>query len=343
MLKIVREGVIIKPTHLDFENLSTYNPGVLQEGNNVHIIYRAQNKDHISSLGYALLDGPLKLKERWRKPFMSPQFKYEKMGIEDPRLVKINGRIFMTYVAHDGKNALIAYATGENIYKLKKEGIISARLTYNKAGKIFNKCKLKDDYYTFEAYYKEQINKKVLLWDKDGMFFPEKIHNKYAFIHRILPDVQIAFAKHTYFYQTKEYWTRNLAKIDKSVVLEPNFGWETRHTGGGVPPIKTKHGWIFLYHGVEPRNEGRIYHTGAALLSLKNPVNVLARIPYPILSPEKKYEHAGHVKNVIFATGTAIFKGKLFIYYGASDTFVAAASVSLHDLTKELLKHRIKK
>ncbi len=341
MIKIKKEGILLKPTKNEFENLSVFNPGILQEGNTVHVVYRAIDKNHKSCLGYARLEGPTKLVERWKKPFLYPKYKYEKLGIEDARLTKIDGIIYMTYVVHDGKNAMTAYRFGKDIFKLKKGGIISPQFTYNKVGKLFGYTELKDDYYTFKSYYTDYVGKDVLVWDKDGFFFPEKINNKYVFMHRILPDIQIAYAKHLYFYRTKEYWERNIKKLANYVVMEPQRGWETRHIGGGAPPIRTKYGWLLLYHGVEPKNQGRIYRAGGVILNLENPTKVIARTIKPFMSPEKKYESKGHVNNVVFPTGTAIFEGRLYIYYGTADSKIAVASTNLEKFCKEILKNKV--
>ncbi len=339
MIKIKKHGIILRPTKLDFENESVFNPAILQEGNTIHMIYRAIDKNHKSCLGYARFEGPDKLVERWKKPFMYPHFKYEKWGIEDARVTKIDNTVYMTYVVHDGKNALTAYSYGPSLFNLKKDGIISPQLTYSQVGKLFGYSKLKDDYYTFESFYKDQIGKNVLVWDKDCFLFPEKIKNQYILMHRILPDIQIAPAKHIYFYKTKEYWERNIKRLSKYVVLEPKQGWETRHIGGGGPPIKTKAGWLLLYHGVEPRNKGRIYHAGAALLDLKDPKKVIGRLTKPLFSPTEKYELKGHVDSVVFPTGTAVFGDRLYIYYGTADKYIGLASIKLESLIKELLKN----
>ena len=143
-------------------------------------------------------------------------------------------------------------------------------------------------------------------------------------------------------YKTKEYWERNLKKLDKFVAIEGEHGWETRNIGGGAPPIKTKAGWLVLYHGVEPTNKGRTYHAGVALLDLKNPNKLIARLPDPLFSPTEKYEKNGYVDQVVFPTGTSIFKDKLFIYYGTADSGIGVASVNLKSLLKELLKYKIK-
>jgi predicted GH43/DUF377 family glycosyl hydrolase len=138
MLQIKKEGVILKPTSRDFESLSVFNPGIYQDGQYVHVFYRAVNKKHISTLGYAKLKGPLDVVERWKKPYLKPKYEYEKSGLEDPRVVKIKDTFYMTYVVHDGKNALTAYSYGQDLFKLTKGGIITPQISYNSVGKLFN-------------------------------------------------------------------------------------------------------------------------------------------------------------------------------------------------------------
>ena len=128
MIKVKKEGAILSPTSRAFEKRAVLNPGILQIGNTVHVVYRAVDKDHISTLGYARLDGPLEVVERMKEPLYVPLHKYEKKGLEDPRLTMIDGKIYMTYVAHDGKHALIAYMSGPDIFHLKRGGIISAKI-----------------------------------------------------------------------------------------------------------------------------------------------------------------------------------------------------------------------
>lgn len=41
MYKLKKEGVIIDLTELEFENEGVLNPAIMQEGNDVHILYRA--------------------------------------------------------------------------------------------------------------------------------------------------------------------------------------------------------------------------------------------------------------------------------------------------------------
>lgn len=342
-MKITREGIILRPTKYTFEDLATLNPGIYQENGYVHIIYRAVNKKFVSSLGYAKLKGPLDIIERWKKPMFAPEYSYEKKGLEDPRITKFGNELLMTYVAHDGKNAQIAYMRGKDIFNLKRGGIISPQITYKRAAKLMSFSKVKDDYFFMSSYYEKYAGKNVLIWEKDGVFFPEKIRGKLAMLHRVLPDIQIARVEGIDMYKDPEYWHNHLHHIGKHVVLEKLHGWEERHVGAGAPPIKTPYGWLLIYHGTAERNKGRIYNAGAALLDLVDPKKIIARLPEPLFTPDEDYEHSGQVHNVVFPTGTAVFKGKLFIYYGAADSYIAVASMNLKSLLKELLKYKIKK
>ena len=340
MIKVKKYGVVISPTTRFFEDKSVLNPAILQEGKKVHMIYRAINKDYMSSFGYARLDGYKKLEERHSHPFMEAKTAYESRGVEDPRITKINDVIYLTYVAHDGKNAQIAYAYGKDLFALKRGGLIGPRIKYSAAGKLFNKTMLKDDYLFFEAFYRNYAGADVLIWEKDGVLFPEKIRGKFVLTHRILPDIQIAFFKSFDELKKQSYWKDYIKNLHKYVMLENKYRFEERHIGGGAPPIKTKAGWLVIYHGVEESNVSRVYHAAVALFDLKDPTKLVSRLPYPLFSPEKDYETKGFVDNVVFPTGTAQFGDKLYIYYGAGDKHVAVASVNLDDLLDELRRYK---
>ncbi len=343
MLRIKKHGVILRPTKNTFEKKCVFNPGIYQNGNDVHVVYRAMDNDFMSTLGYAKLDGPTKVIERLKFPIYSPKYKYEKKGVEDPCIVKIDDTFYMTYVAHDGVNAVIAYMYGKDLLNLKRGGIISPQISYRKASNLFGFTQLKDDYYLFASFYEKYGGKNILVWEKDGVLFPEKINNKFQLLHRVLPDIQLASFNDFKELKDNNYWHDHIQHLADHVVLEGEYGFQARHIGAGAPPIKTKQGWLLINHGVEPKNKGRIYYASAALLDLKNPLKIIARLPYPLMTPEENYELEGHVNNVIFPTGTATFKDKLYIYYGTSDSYVAVASIKLESLIKELLKYKVKK
>lgn len=335
-LKVEKLGVIIEPTKKSFESAAVLNPAAYQEGEFVHLFYRAIDANNISSIGYAKLKGPTEVIERWNQPILWPEYEHESKGLEDPRIVKIDKTFYLTYIAHDGKNALIAYAEGRDLKHLQKKGIISPKILYDDAARMFRKEKLKDRYFMFESFYEEYAGKQVLLWEKDGFLFPKKIKGKFAMIHRILPDVHIVYFKTFAQLKQKNFWKQYFRKLAHYVVLENKYWFESRQVGGGAPPIETKLGWLLIFHTVEELNKARIYHASAALLDKKNPLKVIGRLDYPLFSPDQKWEKQGFVSNVVFPTGTAIFGKYLYIYYGAADMRIAAARVDLSRLLSEL-------
>ena len=339
MIAVKREGIILKPTKLEFENKGVFNPACIRKGKYVHMFYRAWNKDNRSTIGYCKLDGPLKVVERAEKPLIFPEFKYEK-NLEDPRIVFLDGLYYLTYIAYDGRNVRIAYAISKDLKKFEKKGVISPEITYNEAEDIFRSCQteLKERYFLFESRFKDIVGKDVILWNKDACLFPKKINGKFAMLHRILPDIQVI-----YFNNFKEltlsFWKKYMKRLCDYVVLESKYWYETRNIGGGCPPIETDKGWLMIYHAVDDMNKGKIYRAGAVLLDKKDPTKLIGRLKNPIFSPEEAWEKEGNINQVVFPTGAAVFDKMLYIYYGAADQRIAAVSINIDELVDELEKN----
>ena len=336
MVIVKREGVILEATENEFENQAVLNPTVVQQGETLHLFYRAVREGNYSSIGYCRLEGPLNIVDRKKSPVLFPEYDYEKHGTEDPRIVFLDGTYYLFYTAYDGKNALAAYATSKDLKIWEKHGVISPKITYNEAKNFFHSSNLKEKYFFFVSYYKDVIGPDVLLWEKDSFIFPKKFNNKFALIHRILPDIQIIYFE-DFNQLTIDFWKKYLKKLGDYVILEPKYGYESRNIGAGAPLIETQKGWLMIYHSVEDSNKGKVYHASVALLDKNDPQKVIGRLKKPLLSPNEDFEKVGDVGNVIFPTGTAIFGERLYIYYGAADKRIAAVSVNLNSLLKELL------
>lgn len=344
MIEIKKEGVLLSKTDLEFENEGVLNPAVIREGDNVHLFYRAVRQGNHSSIGYCRLDGPMTIAERWDKPFMVPEFEYESHGVEDPRIVKIDDLFYMTYTGYDGTNARGALATSKDLRHFKKQGIIVPPITYAEFVFLVESAgKVNENYYIDRNFYYKEADpeKKMILWDKNVIFFPRKINGKLVFLHRIRPGIQLVSVKNLKKL-TIAFWENYFLNLQEHIVLDPVYAHESSYIGSGCPPIETEHGWLLIYHGVEETNKGFVYSACAALLDLNDPSKVLARLPYALFSPEYKWELKGVVNNVVFPTGTALFGNTLFIYYGAADTYIACASVSLSELVAELLTYTAK-
>lgn len=133
-------------------------------------------------------------------------------------------------------------------------------------------------------------------------------------------------------------YSTNLKKWGEyKAVMEPKEEWEEWKIGAGPPPVRTPEGWLLIYHGVD---KAKHYRAGLALLDLENPSRVIARLPRPILEPEKYYEKEGDTPNVVFPEGTIVKNEKLFVYYGGADEVCCLATAKIEDLLKELKKFR---
>lgn len=339
MIEVKKEGVVLEKTHLGFESDGVLNPAVIRNGEDIHLFYRAVQKDNYSCIGYCKLDGPLTISERYDTPIMFPQAEYESQGVEDPRISKIDDVYYLTYTAFNMVNALGAYATSEDLIHFKKYGLLVPQITYEEFKHFAeSKGKVNEKYlrYNKRHHSLKKLNKKLLLWDKNVIFFPKRIGGKLFFLHRIRPDIQIVSVNDLHEL-TREYWENYFLHLHEHIVMEPRYGHEVSYIGGGCPPIETEHGWLLIYHGVHDTTQGYVYSACAALLDLNDPSKEIARLPYVLFSPEHEWELNGEVNNVVFPTGTLLFGDTLYIYYGAADERIACASVSLSALTEELL------
>jgi beta-1,2-mannobiose phosphorylase / 1,2-beta-oligomannan phosphorylase len=338
MISIKKEGILLSKTDLKFENENVLNPAVVQVGNLVHLFYRAVSEGNHSTLGYCRLNGPLNIEERWDKPIMVPEYDYELHGIEDPRIVNIDQTYYMAYTAFDGINARGAYATTTDLTHFHKQGLLAPPITYARFVSLVERAGIiNKSYYTNRNFYYQESDpdQKMLLWDKDLIFFPRRINGKLTFLHRIRPGIQL-ISVDDLNELTPAFWKDYVQNLQDHIVMDPEYNHESNYIGGGCPPIETKDGWLIIYHGVEETKRGNIYSACAALLDLDNPLKVIARLPYALFSPELDWEKKGEVSNVVFPTGTAQFGDTLYIYYGAADSTIACASVSLSELLSEL-------
>ncbi|MCX8481790.1 MAG: hypothetical protein ORN58_07710 [Sediminibacterium sp.] len=339
MINVNKLGIIINKTANVFENEGVLNPGVIKVGNTIHLFYRAVTKDNYSTIGYCKLSSPMIVEQRNTTPLLVPEFDYESQGLEDPRIVLIDGLYYLSYTAFNGLNALGALATSTDLIHWVKKGIIVPKITYDEF-KHFTESKgtIHEKYIRFNEYQKshEKQDRKTFLWDKNLIFFPRKINNKFYFLHRIKPDIQIVVSVDKIEELTLDFWQKYFSNFDNYIVLSPKYEHEVSYIGSGCPPIETKDGWILIYHGVHDTVKGYVYSACVALLDLTNPQKEIARLPYPLFFPEKIWELKGEVNNVCFPTGAIVENDTIYIYYGAADERIAVASVNLQELLTEL-------
>ena len=195
-------------------------------------------------------------------------------------------------------------------------------LWLGKLGCVFAMAKT-DDFINFEA-----VGSISLPSNRNSVLFPEKINGLYARLDRpqnIDGSGQIWIT----YSPDLVYWG------DPSPLKMPDPSWTWRKSGAGAVPIRTKAGWLEIYHATCMTASTENYHLGAMLLDLDDPSKVIAAPRRFILAAEKDYECVGQVPNVVFTSGAVLTDDEeLIIYYGGADTRMCAASVGLEDMIK---------
>lgn len=342
MVNVTKHGIILEKTKNVFENLGVLNPAIYQEGNTVHMLYRAAREGNFSSVGYCKLDGPLKVIERYNEPVFFPKESYEFQGVEDPRVVKIEDIYYMTYAAFDGVNVFGAIATSKNLIKWERKGVVTPKFTFDEFAHLIEPTteKISKEHFLFYNLFmlyrlKDIMKSEVYVWDKNLVFFPKKINGKFVLLHRFMPSIQLVYFN-DFEELTTEFWKKYIKNLHKHIIMSPKYIHQNSHIGPGCPPIETEYGWLLIYHSAQYAPKGYMYHACAALLDFENPKKVLGRLRKPLFSPTEQWEKAGYVTNIVFPTGTSLFGNELYIYYGTADSRVAVASVNINDLLQEL-------
>lgn len=298
--------IIPNKTH-QWEAKATLNPGAIRLGGTTHLFYRAISSDNTSTIGYATTTDGYTIDWRFPEPIYIPREPFEmkkiegrNSGCEDPRITKIGNRIYLCYTAFDGIGPPRVAVTS-----------------------IKEKDFLNHDF----LWSPPELITPAAVDDKDTCLLPEKLGRKYFILHRVGTDICGDYIDSLDFKKSK---------VDKCIrILGPRQNsWDGVKVGITAPPIKTKKGWLLLYHAIS-----RVHHTyrvGAALLDLKDPTIVLARSADPIFEPEAPYEKEGLVNNVVFPCGMVLRDGLLYVYYGGADLVCGVATMKLDILLNAL-------
>ncbi len=135
---------ILTPSGETWESKDVFNPAAWSDGNTVYLLYRAEDSTGIgewngtSRIGLARSDDGVRF-VRESTPVLEPSEPYELPGgCEDPRVVRIGGRYYMTYTAYDGQTARLALATSENLRNWTKHGPLFEERGWTKSGAILD-------------------------------------------------------------------------------------------------------------------------------------------------------------------------------------------------------------
>jgi len=164
--------------------------------------------------------------------------------------------------------------------------------------------------------------------NKDCAIFNEKLNGKYYALHR--PSSPELGGNFIWLAQSPDllHWGNH-----RCIAMSRPGMWDSARVGAGAAPIRTKSGWLEIYHGANKDNR---YCLGALLLDLNDPSRVIARSNEPIMEPIAPYEQTGFFGNVIFTNGQIVEGDHIKMYYGASDEVICGAELSISEVLSTL-------
>lgn len=302
--RLTDRPILTPDSDKDWEAGGVFNPAVIKHANKYVMLYRAFGKDKISRLGYAeSSDGLSWIKQSHPIVEPDPVEKQENRGVEDPRIVRLNGEFYITYTAAKGFPVRKSWRWRTAI------GVLKTR-----------------DFKTF-VRIRPVINGVNKQNDKDAVLFSQKSRGKYYLLHRMIPDIHIAESTDLLSWQEQG-----------TVIKNRRDSWSYKKVGAAAPPILTDIGWLMIYHGVR---KDRSYALGAALLDSRDPTRLTHLLPYPLLEPERPYELVGVVPRVVFGTSLLEVEDTFRVYYGAADRVIGVAAINKADLLEALLENKV--
>ncbi|HEY1216332.1 MAG TPA: glycoside hydrolase family 130 protein [Bryobacteraceae bacterium] len=277
-----------------------FNPTATKRNGKTILLFRAQDGKHTSRIGYAESTDGLHFTAR-PDPVLSPETDYETGGgLEDPRVVEINGTYYLTYTGYNLHDAQLCLATSADLIHWKRVGVILPA-------------------------YKGTWNEK---WTKSGAIIPNKINGKWWMYYlgtRKDPEGK----ERDYMGLASSNDLLHWRDATREPVLTQRPGaFDSRVMEPGPAPILTDKGILLLYNGADDR---LVYGPGWVLFDRKDPSHVLDRADHPFVLPKLPWEINGNVPNVIFLEGAVRNDSNLNLtgYYGAADKYIGALSLKI--------------
>jgi predicted GH43/DUF377 family glycosyl hydrolase len=288
------DAPVIAPRGTGWEAAGTFNPAVFVEKSvgrdKIVMLYRAQDKQGTSRLGYAESVDGVHFTRR-DEPVLSPSAEYEKDGgVEDPRLVQFGDTYYLTYTGYNKKDAQLCLATSKDLIHWDRKGVIIPA---------------------------DKGNWNVK-WTKSGTIVPEKIDDKYwmYFLGTSADNKDQAGLAYS---TDLLHWTE---ATETPVLPVRPARFDSRVAEPGPAPILTPQGIVLIYNGADDK---LVYRTGIAIFDRADPRKLLWRSDEPVFAPETEWEKVGQVPNVVFVEGVLEQGNRYLFYYGGADKYVGVA------------------
>lgn len=303
---------LVRPSQITFTRASgSFNPGasVDHASGRVVLLVRVFEEDtRRSCLALALSSDGRQVDEIRDRAAVTREAPYEEWGVEDARV---------TYLAEEGRYAITytGYSpAGARVCLITTDDLLDPRRYHRHGPRIRGE-------------------------NKNCVVFPRRVGGQYVILHRPMPRIVCVRVN-----ALEETWP----DIGVDLVGPLSGTWRSSRVGAGAPPILTRLGWLFPFHGATEIVEGNVYSMGWCVLDRETPEKVLYVSDVPALTPTTPYEiEVGPLPQVdpsnfktgvrvVFPQGLVERDADLLVYYGAADLSVAAARVNKEALLASL-------
>jgi len=329
----------LRPSVAGMEVTCLLNPGVFRYQGKTWLLVRVAER-------------PAQVEGKTSFPILSPDGRLEilefksddpRLDLSDPRVIHFDGRDYLTTLSHlrllasdDG----IVFSEPENNQammgsgELETYGIEDCRVTQIDGNYFLTYTQVSSHGVGVGLRttrdWKHFVHAGMIFapHNKDCALFEEKIGDKYYALHR--PSSPELGGNYIWLAESPDlvHWGNH-----RCIAHSRAGYWDSARVGAGAAPIRTAEGWLEIYHGATKENR---YCLGALLLDLLEPWRVLARSETPIMEPSTCYEQEGFFGQVIFTNGHLIDGDRITIYYGAADSVICAAHLSIQSILASL-------
>lgn len=298
---------------------AVFNPTVARFSGRIVMLYRAVSKPvprspyesiRLSTIFYSESEDGVGF--RSRRMLIGPEYPWESYAAEDPRVTALNGTYFITYTAVSSipprpDTVRLALALTEDFSRVTKVGVVCP---YN---------------------------------SKAGFVFPRRYDGAHLLAVTVNPDlppsrvVLVRFNKLGDL-RDPEFWSS--AIVEAKTLFQGTS--ERPFVELGTPPVELDSYWLlFVPDIVYEGGHFREFRIKAVLLDKDDPSRVVGTSRRPLLVPTLEYEltFAEPLRGVAFPSGALRTNdGRILLYYGAADKYVALAEADEEALVESILR-----
>ncbi len=336
---IITPGDVV-PSRSDYEVVGAFNAGVIKFANQTLLLLRVAERPKGMSLENEV--APILNPDTGEIEYLTVPHGDPDLEILDTRAFLYKAKLYLTSISHlriarsdngvdftvDREPAVFPETRYET-FGLEDPRITQIGETYYISCKVVSDAGICTSLITTKDF-KEFKRHGVIFCPEnlDVVIFPEKINGLYYALTRPAP-------RHL---GPLSIWIASSNDLinwgNHRSLISPRPGkYDSARLGASCVPIKTDKGWLEIYHAADHDNR---YCLAACLLDLEDPSKVLAFSDEPIMQPEADYEIKGFFGNVVFACGAIVEGDEVTIYYGAADSVMAGAKVSLEKIIGHL-------